>query len=110
MAAATTHHLWRTGQRMTTRLLATIGLLATVGCLPRRDLQPFVAVSGQYALMDAAVGPTPAPLPAPDGKCKACNGTGRLGDGRVWTVCQSCGGDGIVGAACKDGKCQTTTR
>lgn len=95
---------------MITRLLATIGLLATVGCLPRRDLQPFIAVAGNYALLDAAVGPTPAPPPAPSNKCKACNGTGRLGDGRVWTQCQACGGDGVAGAVCKDGKCPNTTR
>lgn len=95
---------------MTTRLLVTIGLLSSVGCLPRRDLQPFIAVSGNYSLMSAAVGPTPAPLPAPESKCKACNGTGRLGDGRVWTQCEACGGDGVVGAACKDGKCPNTTR
>lgn len=94
---------------MKTRLLVTIGLLSSVGCLPRRDLQPFIAVAGNYSIWEAAVGPTPAP-PKPDGKCKACGGTGRLGDGTVWTVCQACGGDGVAKSQCETGKCKTTPR
>ena len=31
-----------------------------------------------------------------EGECKTCDGTGRVGDGRVFTDCLACGGDGIV--------------
>ena len=57
---------------------------------------------------------SPAPAPNPGGKCETCNGTGTVGDGRVFTVCQDCGGDGIAEAlqvrspdcACDDCKCE----
>lgn len=39
----------------------------------------------------------PTPSPAPSGKCETCNGTGRVGDGRVSVECLDCGGDGVVG-------------
>lgn len=94
---------------MTARLLVTIGLLSSVGCLPRRDLQPFIAVAGHYSILEAAVGPTPAP-PKPDTKCQACGGKGKVGDGRIFTVCQACGGDGIAKDKCETGKCKTTPR
>lgn len=31
-----------------------------------------------------------------EGECNTCDGTGRVGDGRVFTDCLACGGDGIV--------------
>lgn len=39
-------------------------------------------------------------VPAPGGptKCDNCNGTGKLGDGRVFTPCPVCGGDGVIEA------------
>lgn len=39
----------------------------------------------------------PVPDSNPTGKCETCNGTGKVGDGRVFTDCLDCGGDGIVG-------------
>lgn len=38
-------------------------------------------------------------LEGPDdkpGKCQDCNGTGKVGDGRIFTECLACGGDGII--------------
>ena len=38
-------------------------------------------------------------LKGPDdvsGKCPDCKGTGKVGDGRVFTECLACGGDGII--------------
>lgn len=40
---------------------------------------------------------TDKPLPAPGSKCETCDGTGKVGDGRVFVDCRDCGGDGIVG-------------
>jgi hypothetical protein len=56
------------------------------------DLQPVVAVAGQYAIMSQR--PTPAPQP-PSGKCGTCGtpvppGGGKLGDGRVEVPCPEC--------------------
>ena len=31
-----------------------------------------------------------------DGKCEDCDGTGKVGDGRVFTECLACGGDGKI--------------
>ena len=30
------------------------------------------------------------------GKCQDCNGTGKVGDGRIFTECLACGGDGMI--------------
>ena len=35
------------------------------------------------------------PKPA-GGKCEDCNGTGKVGDGRIFTECLACGGDGKI--------------
>jgi len=60
--------------------------------------------------------------PSPSGKCETCNGTGRVGDGRVFTECLDCGGDGIVSeletvsfdeeydVVCQDGSCNLVRR
>jgi len=60
-----------------------------------------VVVHEDYKPKAAAVlllcdGHTPAPSPAPSGKCINCNGTGILGDGTIKLKCPVCGGDGIV--------------
>lgn len=61
----------------------------TLGCVafPRRDMQPFVSVSGQYALMEKS-------SPEPTGQCENCRGAGKVGDGRVFVVCPACKGTG----------------
>jgi hypothetical protein len=67
-----------------------------VGCVTasNEDFRPLgsaaIAVHSQSSLP-----PTP-PKPAPGGKCDACKGTGRVGDGRVSVPCQKCGGDGVL--------------
>jgi hypothetical protein len=39
------------------------------------------------------------PAPTPDaGRCENCNGTGKIGDGRIVMPCPECGGDGVKGA------------
>jgi hypothetical protein len=50
----------------------------------------------QLDLPDVVPGPKPEPGPQPGGQCENCNGTGKVGDGRVFVPCPKCGGDGIT--------------
>lgn len=34
--------------------------------------------------------------PPPNTKCDTCDGTGKVGDGRVFTKCLDCDGDGVI--------------
>jgi len=43
-----------------------------------------------------APAPSPVPVPKPGDQCKPCNGTGRVGDGRVSQTCRDCNGTGKV--------------
>lgn len=66
-----------------------------LGCIPlpatTNDLEPFVAVSGNYSIVESELSePTPAPEPESD-KCETCRGTGKA-DGRV--TCPVCNGTG----------------
>lgn len=100
--------------------LMLAALAAPMSCIPmsqHRDLQPFVAAAGAYALMAVEAGPTPAPGPAD--KCSNCNGVGRVSDGRVSVPCPVCGGTGkptrpsqqkSSAAPCPNGTCQWPTR
>jgi len=54
---------------------------------------------------------TPAPRPV-GGQCKNCNGTGKVGDGKIVMTCQACNGTGkepvsvlVKPKACTTGKC-----
>ncbi len=40
---------------------------------------------------------SPSPQPKPGDKCPPCDGTGKVGDGTVFSICLDCGGDGIYG-------------
>ena len=66
-----------------------------LGCIPlpatTNDLEPFVAVTGNYSIAESELAePTPAPEPESD-KCETCRGTGKA-DGRA--TCPACGGTG----------------
>ena len=104
--------------------ISILCLLTAAGCsrLPAQaDLQPWIAVTGRYALACEPVVP-PAPAPTPDSdKCESCGGKGWLGDGVTRLTCSSCNGTGrktksviLVPSApaaealnCKDGRCTT---
>lgn len=93
---------------MKTLVAFTLTLVfATVGCAshPSADLRPLVAVSGYYGILSAPAKPKP-------GVCPECRGTGRVGDGVVFSTCKACGGTGKTPVSvlapkptCKDGKC-----
>lgn len=81
-----------------------------VGCdlkSEKENLQPLIAVAGNYGVWSAAVGPTPAPSPSK--VCRSCNGRKVVGDGRVMVKCAACDGTGVEKDAkqCTTGTCQT---
>lgn len=78
-------------------LIAVVtAFLLLAGCDAPGSSQDFRPLSAAVlAVHSQGVSPSPAPKPVvPGGKCDACNGTGRVGDGRVSVPCQKCGGDG----------------
>jgi hypothetical protein len=101
------HHV--IGDSIGVAILAGITALP-LGCITRPpapqkvDLQPFIAVAGNYSLMVSGPRPTPAPAPSPapgPAGCAAgckCRGTGKepTGDGlsivpcRCEQGCQGC--------------------
>lgn len=67
-------------------------IVVVMGCAQSstEDLQPFVAVTGNYGVEESPHSPTPAPEPEGD-KCEICRGTGKA-DGRA--TCPACNGTG----------------
>lgn len=67
-------------------------VVVMLGCVPlptsSNDLQPFIAVAGNYGVEEAAATPTPAPV---SDVCESCRGTGKA-DGRA--TCPACNGTG----------------
>jgi hypothetical protein len=55
-------------------------------------------VAGDFAFADSKE-PLPGPPAPTPGRCTICNGTGKVGDGRIFVDCGSCGGDGVVDSA-----------
>lgn len=92
-------------------------IIVALGCAgsSQDDLQAFIAVTGNYGLVQTdAPPPPPAPEPESD-KCETCRGTGKA-DGRV--TCPVCGGTGKktqkasvvvhpVPSICPTGTCST---
>jgi DnaJ-class molecular chaperone len=70
-----------------------------------------LACETAHMLIGLKNAPPPAPAPVSD-KCENCNGTGRVGDGRVSVTCPVCKGSGkpiksvLVPRDCPDGKCR----
>lgn len=101
-------------QRALKMLAAALSLLVLVGCAPAPPAQ--LPPGEYYPILAAAIGlavdaeapdtppqpgpapPNPTPNPSPT-TCPNCNGTGKLGDGRVSVVCPVCDGTGKVTTA-----------
>lgn len=56
--------------------------------------------------------PAPKPDKTPGSVCPSCNGSGKVGDGRIFKTCLDCKGSGVVQSAsllpqmiCPDGRC-----
>lgn len=63
-----------------------------------------LAADMAYAVVTVAAAPAPSPSPSPTpatDACPECNGTGKLGDGRVFVTCPDCNGTGKKPAAAK---------
>lgn len=97
--------------------IVAVSLLTSGAAVSHNDVEGYLYSRAGVAIMqpDQAV-----PQPAPSGKCETCNGTGRVGDGRVSVVCQDCGGDGIASTGspisfvvqdvvCEDGVCRVVS-
>ena len=69
-------------------------------------------IATQLARAIVQIENAPAPKPV-SGECKNCNGTGKIGDGKIVMTCQACGGSGRERvsvlikpkAPCTTGKC-----
>ena len=77
---------------MDLRSIVATSILAGAGLVNHDEVEGYLySRAGVAAYISDAV-----PTPAPSGKCETCNGSGKVGDGRVFSDCLDCGGDGIV--------------
>lgn len=100
-------------------MIALVGLALYNGTPTSATSESFDAndalayVAGDFAFADSSTPDKPEPPKPAPGKCPVCNGTGKVGDGRIFVECGTCGGTGIIKAtaACPCGpdcKCATT--
>lgn len=74
-------------------------VIASIGCVASLPTDPGISadLAVETARMVIASRAEP-PAPTPDaGRCENCNGTGKIGDGRIVLPCGECGGDGVKG-------------
>jgi hypothetical protein len=72
--------------------------LVLVGCVDSGPVDPTIAADlacegARVAVLYRLMPPSPSPAPASDA-CENCNGTGKVGDGRIMNTCQVCKGTG----------------
>ena len=73
--------------------VAAIGCVATLPSDP--SISADLAVETARMVIASRAAP-PDATPTPDaGRCDNCNGTGKIGDGRIVMPCPECGGDGL---------------
>lgn len=71
-------------------------VIASIGCVASLPTDPGISadLAVETARMVIASRAAP-PAPTPDaGKCENCNGTGKIGDGRIVMTCPECNGTG----------------
>lgn len=70
--------------------------VVSAGCvatLPQDDPEMTADLAVETARMVTVMRQTIPPTPVSD-DCENCNGTGKVGDGRIVMTCQTCGGSG----------------
>jgi hypothetical protein len=96
------------------RLACVIVALVLAGCRPTidyPDVYADLACETAYSVVRLREQIAPTPAPKSD-KCENCDGTGKIGDGRIVMTCPVCKGTGktpksvLVRPACPDGKCR----
>ena len=88
--------------------------LVLVGCVDAGPNDPTItadlACEGARVAVLYRLKP-PSPAPASDA-CENCNGTGKVGDGKIMSTCRACGGTGktpksvLAPASCTTGACR----
>jgi hypothetical protein len=84
------------GRRIVRFLLALIVVLGgCVASLPwsEPDVTAELATETAFVTIKDRTKPQPTPTPIGD-KCENCNGTGKVGDGKVFVPCPECDGTG----------------
>jgi len=81
----------------------------TVTVSDRPEISAEIATQAARAIVQMQNTPAPRPV---GGQCKNCNGTGKVGDGKIVMTCQACNGTGkeavsvlVKPRACTTGKC-----
>lgn len=89
----------------TAALVTGVFLMGVPGCgtTGHQDHPEIVAdLACETARMAVKLGQEMKPAPASD-KCENCDGTGKIGDGRIVMTCPVCKG---TGKKCPDGRCK----
>jgi len=73
------------------------------------ELSAEIATQPARAIVQLQNAPSPKPV---SGQCRNCNGTGKVGDGKIVMTCQACNGTGkepvsvlVKPKPCTTGKC-----
>ena len=96
------------------RLAPLIVALVLAGCRPTITypaVSADLACETAYAVLRLRSQIAPTPTPPKSDKCANCDGTGKIGDGRIVVTCPVCGGTGkkvqsVLVRPCPDGKCR----
>lgn len=82
---------------MTAQRFVIVFCLGMVGCVATLPVDPGISadLATEAARMVVVLRQGPPPAPTPAGKeCTNCNGTGKIGDGRIVMPCPECNGTG----------------
>ena len=72
--------------------------LLLLGCVSAEPIDPSLVADlacegARVAVLYRTLPPSPSPAPASDA-CENCNGTGKIGDGKIMNTCPVCKGTG----------------
>ena len=89
--------------------VAAVMALQSFTVIDHPELSAQIAVEVARAIVQLQNTPAPRPV---GGQCKNCNGTGKVGDGKIVMTCQACNGTGkepvsvlVKPKPCTTGKC-----